>query len=753
MGSQRVLMLGSMGKRTVAAFASVLLGLGFLTPAPASAGIAWDVWVGCYDVDNMGYGRLEYGSTTIAAPRAETHTATITLSGAGPWIVYTQRCSTSVATGTGAIDPTTFTYGPDVIKVFTVTGNATLSIATNNASYANFALTFSTNIVPPCSPSAAVALVRDATNVTNTAARLTASVDANGLATTASFRYASDTETLIAGGGTKIRASVDNPLLETATLTAPECAGAMAEVHADISGLKPSTAYYFVADASNTKGGSSTLFSSAPTAQHREQFGHAINVFATTQVANVGKVTITAADSQTVTFSVSVNAGGSIAGALAVVAPDSATAALWAKAWAPLWWGFSSRAARELGAADTRTTWGAGTAPTLLDQWAFGYTAGMRAILPGLARLQVVPLDFVRGADTQTLTATVHVQTFPSAVVQVVAVKQVDTVTAGSAVVTAGGEAPTLQNFGTTGAIGVAGGVRFGYSDLSIRTKGGIAVADGRLYVGRDNEVAIYEAKTLRSVDVIRGIDGEVRSLTVAGGKLYVVRTGSTLVNTTVDVFELSSKRLLASIPAGELASAPVAYGDRVYVPIMGTTQQPDNRVLVIGLSSNTLLRTILVGQFPSAAAAFEGKLFVTNFGSGTVSVLDPLASDAVSSTLSVQHDPGQAVVVGGRLFIGSQGGTVLSVIDARTPWRVSNVYVLGDSYGLYSAFDTLLVETGIFVGESGAAAVDPATGAYMATSSELFTWHLAPGFWATDGTTTFVQSGNTLLTPELKRF
>ncbi|CKP63613.1 PE_PGRS family protein [Mycobacterium tuberculosis] len=104
--------------------------------------------------------------------------------------------------------------------------------------------------------------------------------------------------------------------------------------------------------------------------------------------------------------------------------------------------------------------------------------------------------------------------------------------------------------------------------------------------------------------------------------------------------------------------------GGNIYV-----TNQGSNTVSVIDPVTNTVTGSITDGNGPSGVAVspVTGLVFVTNFDSNTVSVIDPNTNTVTGSIPVGTGAYGVAVNPGGNIYVTNQFSNTVSVIDPAT--------------------------------------------------------------------------------------
>ncbi|CNY74631.1 PE domain-containing protein [Mycobacterium tuberculosis] len=156
---------------------------------------------------------------------------------------------------------------------------------------------------------------------------------------------------------------------------------------------------------------------------------------------------------------------------------------------------------------------------------------------------------------------------------------------------------------------------------------------------------------------------------------------------------------------AGDPHGVAVNPGGNIYV-----TNQGSNTVSVIDPVTNTVTGSITDGNGPSGVAVspVTGLVFVTNFDSNTVSVIDPNTNTVTGSIPVGTGAYGVAVNPGGNIYVTNQFSNTVSVIDPATntvtgspipvgldPTGVAVNPVTGVVYVTNSLDDTVSVITG----------------------------------------------------------
>ena len=168
---------------------------------------------------------------------------------------------------------------------------------------------------------------------------------------------------------------------------------------------------------------------------------------------------------------------------------------------------------------------------------------------------------------------------------------------------------------------------------------GMILAPDGRhLYISDNREGKIYVVDTLRDavVDTIRiyirsryakvdtssdtDATGRPMALSISpdGKTLYVTNTR----NLSLDIIELSTKKLIKQVPAGTQPTGVVITGDLRFLFV---TNKLSYSVTMIDMESKEAVANIPVGAFPIGIAISPdgGKVYVCNYNESTVSIID----------------------------------------------------------------------------------------------------------------------------------
>ncbi len=159
--------------------------------------------------------------------------------------------------------------------------------------------------------------------------------------------------------------------------------------------------------------------------------------------------------------------------------------------------------------------------------------------------------------------------------------------------------------------------------------------------------IATIDAAT-NTVTQTRPVPGDTFALNRAGTRMYVAASAG-----TVTVLDVATFSVLATIPAGAGARAPVVSpdGTRVYV-----VNNFVNSITVIDATSNIVIATVSVGVSPFRIALDPAGtlLYVSNNGAASVSVIET-AGNTVVRTVRVPDNPAGIAVgpTGERVYVG----------------------------------------------------------------------------------------------------
>ena len=612
------------------------------------------------------------GSITVSQTGCVKYASSGSVATASSWSPWTLDSSTNYL-GSSTPTPSTLTVSGTGVVVMWDSGNS---------NYVVLNFTSGSSSSSSCTPAKATAFTNAATSIGNTQATLHALVSPNGSPTTTWFKVASDTATLVAGGGETLTAVVDAGASNT--LSSSTCGAAATPVHADLSGLTPRRAYYYAAYAQNSLGGHSvlgTILSGLTTsdAQAIAAFGPGINVFATTQMPSVGAVTVDTATAtpSAVTISVPVAAGNHTTGVVAVASRTSSALPLWTTFAADNWFTvFSGLASSQMAAAKaTSTTWGStqllGT--SILDYWQSWYTTIDRGTYSQNQDVHVAPMEFVSGSDTHTMSVRIKGLFYPGAyAVHVVAVSMTDTVTAGSVILTHGGAAPTYFDLSSTASDTADGS--FTINPTTVAVGDGpyaLAASNGRVFVANyyASTVSVIDPATRAVMDTINVGDLPISALAYHG-RVFIANTGTS----SLSVIDAASLQVVSTIalPFGPDSLA-------VQNGVLWVAGNTDTEGSVVAVDPNTLQLTgqsIDLGRVLSVGGivATNDALAVAFTPVSTATVIDFLdtAGETVTASVSVgtmSMNPLQLAFTGGNILVPAVGGPTpgIVVIDPRT--------------------------------------------------------------------------------------
>jgi serine/threonine protein kinase, bacterial len=168
------------------------------------------------------------------------------------------------------------------------------------------------------------------------------------------------------------------------------------------------------------------------------------------------------------------------------------------------------------------------------------------------------------------------------------------------------------------------------------------------------------------------------------GRLAYVL--GTSAAGSVVSTVDLHTHSVISQTPVGRgpLRLAVTPSGDRVLTPATR-----DDSVAIIPTATSatpTVSANVLVGSFPLAVAVSPDsrRAYVTNYGSGSVSVID-IAAGAVTTTIPVGVQPAAVVVSpnGRHAYVANFGSNTVSVIDTSTNEVIDTVASGTAPYGL----------------------------------------------------------------------
>ena len=167
------------------------------------------------------------------------------------------------------------------------------------------------------------------------------------------------------------------------------------------------------------------------------------------------------------------------------------------------------------------------------------------------------------------------------------------------------------------------------------------------------------------------------RSLTVAGGMLWVLKGAGTVVRVNPATNAVVGKPLRVPTDAeaitvgdGALWVASVAAGD--------LAAPGDDAVTRIDLASGRMLATITVRRGPLDIAATPGAVWATNSGGGGDSVarIDPQTNRLSGRPVSTGGSPQSLAVGGGSLWVANHDARTLTRIDPASGKVIANIPV-----------------------------------------------------------------------------
>jgi YVTN family beta-propeller protein len=167
-----------------------------------------------------------------------------------------------------------------------------------------------------------------------------------------------------------------------------------------------------------------------------------------------------------------------------------------------------------------------------------------------------------------------------------------------------------------------------------------------------------------------------------AGTKIYVTNLGSN----SVSVIDTATNTLKATVPVGisPFGIAVNLAGTKAYVSNAG-----EGTVSVIDIATNTVTSTVPVEGWPLGVAVNPAgtKVYVANYESSTVSVIDT-TTNTVTSTVPVGISPFGVAVnpEGTQIYVANQGSDTVSVIDIATNTVTATVPV-GSSPDAFGQF------------------------------------------------------------------
>jgi YVTN family beta-propeller protein len=195
----------------------------------------------------------------------------------------------------------------------------------------------------------------------------------------------------------------------------------------------------------------------------------------------------------------------------------------------------------------------------------------------------------------------------------------------------------------------------------------GLAISpDGRvLYVSNNIDGGTFTVVDVASKQVMASVYRGTGTLPLGVGvspdglRAYMAFSGANVI----DVFDLASRSILATIPVG---SRPVGVavspdGGKVYV-----SNELDNSVSVIDAILNNIIKTVPVGSAPAAIAISPDSAYayVACRGSSAVTVIDTLSDSVVTTASAVPSPSGIAISADGkRAYVTSSTGSSITQI------------------------------------------------------------------------------------------
>ncbi len=209
-----------------------------------------------------------------------------------------------------------------------------------------------------------------------------------------------------------------------------------------------------------------------------------------------------------------------------------------------------------------------------------------------------------------------------------------------------------------------------------------MAESNGYLYV--DSGSNALSVISLSSNTVVTSIPlgmGQINNITASNGYVYV--GGSSLSSIYVgayDVISSSNNMVVASNPfIGFPIRGIVASNGYIYMAETGfDSSNPGDVVTILYASNNIYLKGVVVGSLPEALASSNGNVYVSNYNSGSVSVIST-SNNVVYGSITLGGAPDIITATGGYAYVSQDTAKYLEVISTSTNQFVSTAAILSN--------------------------------------------------------------------------
>lgn len=189
-------------------------------------------------------------------------------------------------------------------------------------------------------------------------------------------------------------------------------------------------------------------------------------------------------------------------------------------------------------------------------------------------------------------------------------------------------------------------------------------LADGFVWVATGGDrLEVIDSTSLQIVDrIVVGDDGPFAGLGVPlvyDDFLYVPHVGNG------EIFVVDARLRSVGARIGPIAAprTPVVVGDNIWVSDADGSTSRTDAITIIDPNTQVATGTIEVGDDPNQPTVVGDVAFVTNFGTGSLMIID-IATESVVQEISVSPGPSRAVRTNGKIWIPHIDSDTIDIVE-----------------------------------------------------------------------------------------